>query len=146
MLFMIPPVVLVAVAGSDDEDADDTWVDNWIPVDNRADADGAGGTDDGQVNEVVVDVEVVDVNVEVTEGALSDEDGKSWSGAADESMLSVSDWKKKYLYGKNVRRKLMLHNFFICIGIRGYSDSYILSQREKKPSIIFFSTKQKKNV
>ena len=43
--------------------------------------------DDGQGNEVVVDVEVVDVNVEVTEGALSDEDGKS--GAADESMLSM---------------------------------------------------------
>ena len=93
---MIPPVVLVAVAGSDDEDADDTWVDNWIPVDNRADADGAGGTDDGQVNEVVVDVEVVDVNVEVTEGALSDEDGKSWSGAADESGLEeeVPVWEK----------------------------------------------------
>lgn len=36
---------------------------------------------------MVVDVEVVDVNVEVTEGVLSDEDGKS--GAADESTLSV---------------------------------------------------------
>ena len=36
---------------------------------------------------MVFDVEVVDVNVEVTEGVLSDEDGKS--GAADESMLSV---------------------------------------------------------
>ena len=87
ILFMIPPVVLVAVAGSDKEGAYDTWVDNWIPVDNRADADVEGVTDDGQVNEVVVDVKVVDVNVEVTEGALSDEDGKS--GAADESMLSV---------------------------------------------------------
>lgn len=80
ILFMIPPVVLVAVAGSDKEGAYDTWVDNWIPVDNRADADVEGVTDDGQVNEV-------DVNVEVTQGALSDEDGKS--GAADESMLSV---------------------------------------------------------
>ena len=42
-------------------------------------------------------------------------------------------WKKKYLYGKNVRRKLMLNNFFFFIANRGYSDSYILSQREKKP-------------
>ena len=46
----------------------------WIPVDNWADADGEGVADNGQVNEVVVDVEVVYVNVEVTEGALSDED------------------------------------------------------------------------
>ena len=93
MLFMIPSVVLVAVAGSDDKGADGTWVDNWIPVDNRADADGEGGTDDRQVNEVVVDVEVVDVNVEVTEGVLSDEDGKS--GAADESMLSVGGMEEE---------------------------------------------------
>ena len=27
----------------------------------------------------------------------------------------------------------MLNNFFIFIANRGYSDSYILSQREKKP-------------
>ena len=31
----------------------------WIPVDNWADADGEGVADNGQVNEVVVDVEVV---------------------------------------------------------------------------------------
>ena len=43
--------------------------------------------DDGQVNEVVIDDEVVDDNVEVSKGALSDEDDKS--GATYESMLSV---------------------------------------------------------
>ena len=86
-MFMIPPVALVAVAGSDNEGADDTWVDNWVPVDNRGDADDEGVIDDGQVNEVVVDAEVVDNNVEVSEGVVNDEDDKSW--AADEGMLSV---------------------------------------------------------
>ena len=61
----------------------------------------------------------------------------------DQEQQMKVGWKKKYLYGKNVRRKLMLHNFFIFIGNRGYCDSYILSQREKKPSIIFFFHKTK---
>ena len=104
-------MLLYIVNGSDDEDADDTWVDNWIPVDNRADADGAGGTDDGQVNEVVVDVEVVDVNVEVTEGALSDEDGKSWSGAADESMLSVSGLEEEVPVCEKCEKKINVTQF-----------------------------------
>ena len=43
--------------------------------------------DGGQVNEVVVDDEVVDDNVEVSEGVVNDEDDRS--GAADEGMLSV---------------------------------------------------------
>ena len=33
--------------------------------------------DDGQVNEVVVDAEVVDDNVKVSEGVVNDEDDKS---------------------------------------------------------------------
>lgn len=83
----------------------------WIPVDNWADADGEGVADDGQVNEVVVDVEVVDANVEVTEGALSDEDGKSWSGAADESMLSVGGLEEEVPVWEKCEKKINVTQF-----------------------------------
>ena len=54
-------------------------------------------------------------------------------------------WNKKYLYAKNVRRKLMLHNFFIFIANRGYSDLHFVSKGEKpKHNFFFHKTKEKR--
>ena len=100
-----------AVTGTDSEGADDAWVDSGVPSDNGADADVEGVVDGGRVSEVVVDDRVDEV--------VDDKDklAREWTMMmSQEHQMKARQqlvWKKKYLYGKNVRTEKS--NVTLCI-------------------------------